>query len=103
MAEPKRVARVGKWRKTFRAEQRLRLTGRRFSLDLIADEGENVGEVYEEIRGIDVDTGAATLRATKPGRAKATAVAIARKALQKIVDDGEDARELLAKLDSVPT
>lgn len=97
------VARVGKWRKTFRTEQRLRLDGRRFSLDAIADEGERVADVYEEVRGIDVDTGPATFRAARPGRAKATAVAIARKMLQKIINDGEDARALLAKLANVPT
>lgn len=99
----KPVARVEKWRKTFGEEQRLRLSGRRFILDLVADEALAIADVYEEIRGIDVDTGAATLRAAKPGRSKAIAVGIARKVLQRIINDGEDARALLAKLDDVPT
>lgn len=97
-ASHKPVARVGRWRRTFCTEKRLRLDGRRFGLDLIADDGESVADVY-----IDVDTGAATLRTARPGRAKATAVTIAREILQEIVNDGEDARALLAKLDDVPT
>lgn len=99
----KPVARVGKWRRTFRTEKSLRLSARRFDLDLIADDGESVADVYEQIRGFDVGTGAATRRTARPGRAKATALAIARKTLEKIVNDGEDARALLAKLDDVPT
>ena len=99
----KPVARVGKWRRTFGTEKRLRLDGRRFDLDLIADEEGAAAAVYEQIRGIGVATGAATLRTARPGRVKATAVAIARKMLQKIINDGEDARALLAKLDDVPT